>query len=416
MSIRKAVIALVIGLGAVLARGVPLRAEGAADLFNPQVVQRIDLDLHSADWAQLRADFQTNTYSPSDFSWNGMKVYNTGIRSHGIASRSGQKPALKVDFNHYSSGQTFLGLKAIILKNLAQDASGIHEGVAMWFMSRFGIPAPHEAFATLFVNGEYAGLYGLVEYIDQTMVSRAFSDEDGSQNDVYLYEFKKAAEWGLNYLGSDLDPYRPFFDPKTHESSSVETLYRPIENLVRVINESAPEDLSAKVGPLIDLDELVRYVALQNFISEQDGFTGRWGTNNFYLFRPKGKDQHRVIAWDEDLSFADPDYPVTAFLDTNALFQKLMQVPEYRALYFTTLRDAADSAELGASQSTVGALESEIRRQLDLTVEPMLADPVRLWTDGEVERERNLMKAFATRRIRFVQCEVGRITGVRPCN
>lgn len=416
MTLGKAVIALALGIGVVLARGVAVRAESAADLFNPAVVQRIDLDLHSADWAQLRQDFQTNTYYPADFSWNGMKVYNTGIRSHGVASRSGQKPALKVDFNHYASGQTFLGLKAIVLKNLAQDASGIHEGVAMWFMSRFGIPAPREAFATLFVNGEYAGLYGLTEYIDQTMVSRAFSDGDGSQNDVYLYEFKKAAEWGLNYLGSDLDAYRPFFDPKTHESSSVETLYRPIENLVRAINESAPEDLATKVGPLLDLNELVRYVALQNFISEQDGFTGRWGTNNFYLLRPKGKDQHQVIAWDEDLSFADPEYPVTAFLDTNTLFQKLMQVPDYRALYFAALREAADSAEHGASPTSLGALEAEIRRQLDLTFEPMQTDPVRLWTEGEVQRDRDLMKAFAIRRIRFVQCEVGRLTGVRPCN
>lgn len=415
MTWRTAATALALGLVAVTqSRGV--RAESAGDLFNAQALQRIDLDLHSADWAQLKNDFLSNTYYPTDLTWNGTKAYNAGVRSRGAASRSGTKPGLKVDFNYYASGQTYLGLKSLVLDNLAQDPSGVHETAAMWFLSRFAVPAPREAHAVLYVNGDYAGLYAVVESVDKTMISRLYGDAAGSDNDGYLYEFNKAFEWGLNYLGPDLDPYKNFFEAKTHESSSDETLYRPIETLVRLINETPPDRLTESVGPLLDLNELVRYVALQNFMSEIDGFDGKWGVNNFYLYRPQHHDQQVLIAWDEDLSFLDTEFSVTSYHDTNVLINKLMTVPEYRDLYFSTLRDALRSAGEGASATSAGALEGEIRREIDLMDQAMLSDPVRSYTTSEYQDAREYMKQFAPRRMRFVECEVARLTGARPCD
>src|SRR5688572_30472169 len=83
----------------------PLPSEA---LFNPDVVQRIDLRLHSADWEKLKQNFQQNTYYPADFVFNGATVLNTGIRSRGLGSRSATKPGLRVDFDRYSVDGTFL--------------------------------------------------------------------------------------------------------------------------------------------------------------------------------------------------------------------------------------------------------------------------------------------------------------------
>lgn len=416
MKLRNASVVLALVCGVFIVTGRGLRAESAADLFNAQSLQRIDLDLHSADWAKLKTDFQSNEYYPADVTWNGLKVRNTGIRSRGAASRSGSKPGLRVDFNRYDTTQTFLGLRSFVLDNLAQDASGVHETVAMWFFGRLGIPAPREAHATLYVNGEYAGLYAVVESIDKEMLSRVFGNGEGSQNDGYLYEYNKAAVWGLSYLGADLDRYKAFFSAKTHETNSDETLYRPLETLIRLINESTPADLVAKVGPLLDLDEVVRYVALQNFISEIDGFVGQFGTNNFYLYRLQHHDKHEVIAWDEDLSFLDPRYALTELHGTNVLMVKLMAVREYRDLYFATLREAADAAEAGATVERPGALETEIRRELALTLEALERDPQRLSTETEFLVARDQMKQFAPQRIRYVQCEVARLAGEPLCD
>ena len=87
--------------------------------------------MHSQDWEKLKQNFQENTYYPADLQWNGQTVRNSGIRSRGLGSRSATKPGLRVDFDRYSSDQTFLGLKSVVLDNLTQDKSGVRESVTM---------------------------------------------------------------------------------------------------------------------------------------------------------------------------------------------------------------------------------------------------------------------------------------------
>src|SRR5688572_25670398 len=124
-------------------------AQTVDDLFNPDVVHRLDLLVNSRDWEKLKADFQLNDYYPADIKWNGLTVHNVGIRSRGLGSRSGVKPALRVDMNRYTTGQQFLGLKSFLLDNLVQDPTGIKELVAMRLYQRMGLPAPREAHVAL---------------------------------------------------------------------------------------------------------------------------------------------------------------------------------------------------------------------------------------------------------------------------
>ena len=413
LKLRNAAVVLVLGLCASQVFPHRLSAQSAGDLFSAQSLQRLDIDLHTADWAALKENFRSNDYYPADVAWNGLKAYNAGIRSRGTASRSGVKPSLKIDFSRYASQQSFLGLKSLVLDNLVQDPSGVHESTSMWFFARLGVPAPREAHAMVYVNGDYAGLYLLVEPVDKNLLTRVFS---GEQNDGYLYEFNKVGEWWLSYLGPALDPYKAYFGAKTHDSQTDEMLYRPIEHLVRLINEKPPEEFTEAVGPYLDLNGVVRFLAIQNFLSEIDGLAGRWGMNNFYLYRLPHQDQHVLIAWDDDLTFLDPAYDVTSYQDANVLVSKLMAVPEYRALYFSTLSEALESARQGATRDDLGAMEGEIRRQFDVIDAAMLADTHRPWTDTEYIDAREYVKQFASRRARYVECEVARLTGGRPCS
>src|SRR5688572_33255462 len=117
-------------------------------------------------------------------TWNGITGSNGGIRSRGLGFRREQEAGLWVDFDRYSAGQQFLGLKSFVLDNLSQDFSGVKETVAMRFFTRLGIPAPRETHARLYVNGRYAGLYALVESVDKTMMGRVFGSINGNiQND-----------------------------------------------------------------------------------------------------------------------------------------------------------------------------------------------------------------------------------------
>lgn len=382
-------------------------AQTPDDLFNGQVLQRVDLLMHSADWSKLKENFQTNDYYPADLTWNGQTVRNTGVRSRGLGSRSGTKPGLRVDFDRYSTDQEFLGLKSLVLDNLTQDSSGIHETVTMALFGRLGIPAPREAHTRLYVNNEYVGLYVIVESVDKDLLARVFGvvGED-TQNDGYLFEFNYEDEWRLEYLGDELRPYMDRFDAKTNESKSDEQKYRPIEELVRLVNETREDRLPEAIGGLLDLSAFVRFVAAQNFLAEADGFLGAWGVNNFYLYRLENRDQHVLIAWDDDNTFWGPTFPTNEGHDANVLMSKLMRLPEYRTMYDAELQRAMDSAAEPVGESTW--MDTEIRRQLELIDRAMREDPARPYSENQFDGARGEMAAFTRDRIAFVRCEMER--------
>ena len=375
-------------------------------LFNSAVVQRIDLWVNELDWAKLKANFQENTYYPADVVFNGQTAFNVGIRSRGFGSRSGTKPGLRVDMDRYTLDQTFLGLKSFVLDNLTQDPSAIHETVTMKLFARLGIPAPREAHVRLYVNNQYAGLYAVVESIDKRFLARIFGaiGED-TQNDGYLYEFEYTDDWKFSYLGPDLEPYKPRFDPKTHENKSDVELYGPIENVIRLINELPSDQFMSQLNTHLDLHAFVRYIAGQNFVGQNDGFLGYAGVNNFYFYRKENLPTHVLLAWDEDNAFWGPNFPINMRHDENVLMQKAMQVPELANLYYQVLAEAAASAgEMQPDQ--MSWLESEIRRQTDLIYDALAADTNKPYTIDDHANARNHMLQFAWGRANYVQSEL----------
>lgn len=407
MRLLRSSICLVVALLAVS----PAAAQTQDDFFNPNVLQRIDLWLNESDWNKLKANFQENTYYPADMTWNGITVYNVGIRSRGFGSRRAQKPGLKVDFDHYSTGQQFLGLKSFVLDNLSQDFSGIKETVAMRFFTRLGIPAvPRETHTRFYVNGRYAGLYGLVESPDKTMMGRVFgSIGDDIQNDGYLFEYRYIlnSPWRFEYLGPGLEPYKLRFDIKTNESHAESRIWGPIEELVRLVNNTPSSSFEQTINPRLDLAAFVRYIAAQNFIAQDDGFNGYAGMNNFRFYRLENSTTHVFVAWDEDVAFLAPDFGIATRLNDNVLTRKTLELPDYQSQYFSVLGEAATAA--------ADWMRQEMQRQLDLINEAMLEDPQKPYTNDEYTAERARMLAFPEARITYVRCEVSKQTGsARP--
>ncbi len=390
----------------VFAPGVA-RGQTTADLFNSTTVQRLDLELHSSDWSKLKENFKTNTYYPADLMWNGQTVRNVGIRSRGRGSRNEHKPGLKIDFDKYSTNQKFLGLKALVLDNLTQDPSGIHETVAMAFLTRLGIPAPREAHVRLYVRGEYIGLYALVENIDKDFLARIYgSIAEDVQNDGWLYEFSWQEDWRFTDFGADLAPYKLRFEATTHESKSDEDKYRKVQELITLANQT-PEDRFVEVlGPRFDLPGFIRFVAAQAFLGDTDGFLGAFGINNFYLYRLENQDTHVLISWDTDNTFWGPTFPVRPD-DTNVLMQKLMRIPEYNALWYAELARAAQLAEAD------NWLDTEIIRSVQLIDAAMREDVYKPFSNNNYEGQSGAMLSFARERLAYVKCALAQ--GDRAC-
>ena len=269
------ILAAVIGL--MLADARAAVAQTAADLFDTTVMQEIRLSVNSRDLRVLREKYLENTYYTADLTWRNVRVRNVGIRARGQGSRSPTKLGLRVDMSRYTTGQTFVGLSAIVLDNLWQDASMMRERLAFSFFDRLGLGAPRESFCRLFINNEYQGLFTITEEIDGPFVQRQTGEAGGT---VFEFHYSGALTWRAEDLGTN-EAYKPLFEPRTNVLDADTTLYTPIQQLFREVN--GPDDAVwlERVGQYIDLRQFMAYVGIEQFIAENDGILGFAGMNNF---------------------------------------------------------------------------------------------------------------------------------------
>jgi hypothetical protein len=382
----------------------PALAQSQDELFDDTVLHDIHLRVSERDWSTLRAHPEENTYYPADLRWRGVTVRNVGIRSRGSGTRNGVKPGLRVDMNRYVD-QQFLGLRALVLDNGFTDPSAMRDALAMKVFAHAGLPTARESHARLFVNDEYAGMYAVVEPIDRTLITRLFGSDEGNVEDGgYLYEYDWGFEYHFEYLGPSLEAYADLFEPETRETDAVSRLYQPLESLARAIDDTPPAQFERTVGALIDLPELVKFVAVQRAIGEIDGFLGNWGMNNFYLYRFRDGRPAQLLPWDADHSFWALDDPIDLRLDSNVLVQRAMSVPALRQLYLDTLISSAQAILDAPDAAGRGWLEREVDRLSALIAPAVAADPVTPFTFQEFEGHVHGLRGFLRSRPLYVAC------------
>jgi hypothetical protein len=412
---------------------IPAVADPADRFFDDTVLHDIKLTCNSRDWESLKLHYLDDTYYICDFRWNDQAVRNIGIRSRGTGSRSGVKPGLRVDFDRYTTDQKFLGLKSVILRNNTQDPSGLRERLGMMMFRRMGLRAEREAHARLFINDNYVGLYTIVESVDKTWLNKNYGENDG-----YLYEYKfdnAAAEpFVFRYIGADPALYVPVpFKPETHESAP-----RPeeFERFIWTVDAVGDSGWRRAMEEFLDLRAFVTHLAVENFLAEEDGITGDYGPNNFYIYRFENRNLLAIIPWDKSNTFWKSDYSIFRNIDDgqrnhqNRLATRALADPELRELYLSTILKCADSilADPALTPTPVpapgvvltpaptgapGWLETEIGRQYAQIHTAGLSDPVKPYTNTEFEDSIAGLIEFARARSDFVRQQVARDRSLR---
>ena len=371
-------------------------AQTQAEFFNEQVLHEVRLFVNSRDYRLLRDRYQENIYVPADMVWKGLRVRNVGVRTRGTGSRNPTKLGLRVDFNRYTKKQQFLGLNSLILDNLWQDASLIREALAMSIYRRMGHPAPREAFARLYINNQYQGLYALVEPVDPVFLQRTIGENSG-----YLFEYHWVMPFYTEYLGDGLGPYRILFQPQNHELEAESLLYGPIRDLFREINEPDDAVWRTRVDERIDLAQFMTHAAIQGFLAQNDGLLGYAGLNNFYLYRFAGTNRHRLFPWDEDYAFTfigsslfrRGEQPVV-------LFERAFAEPDLRTVFL----DAAEACARAITES--GWLSAEIDRLVALIGSSVFEDTRKQYSNDDFLAGVDFLRAFAASRTEQVLAEV----------
>ena len=381
----------------------PLLGISATDaLFDDTVVQDIRLDLNAADWQALKTNFREDTYYPADFRWRDQVVRGAGIRSRGLGTRSPVKPGLRVDFNQFVGGQSFLGLKSLVLKNNVTDPSNMRERISMLLFRRMGFPASREVTARLFINGDYAGVYTLVESVDKDFLKRVFSENEG-----FLFSY----EWSFPYYftdrGTNPGSYVPNpFKPETREDDPGAEV---IVELVQTINHST--NFASEMPTYMDLRKFIRQIAVETCLADRDDFLGDYGMANFFIYRPPDKKQFVMIPWDKSEAFTHPQFSIFQNIrgggPPNQLMIRAIAVPELYTLYLDTLLECATAMNAPGTGDARGWLEREIERENAQIRDFAFTDPVKPFANGDYDAEVIRLLDFARRRGGFIAQEVG---------
>ena len=227
----------------------------------------------------------------------------------------------------------------------------------------------------------------------------AFNKGGGAKSDSQL-------AMALNYVGDDLDTYQEIWDSSKFKSDD-EDHARVVEALKHVCQGDGISDY-------LDVDNVLKYFAIQTFIYNHDGLTGT-ASHNYYLYEENGR--LNLVPWDMNEAFTvsgdGSDYvnfPIdTPFavddLSQRSFFMALLNDEECLAKYHEYLRQLSEEYALGGG---LDAAIERIRAQIDALVE---TDPTAFSTYQEyVSSAESLETAIKLR----AESVLGQISGEIP--
>lgn len=440
-------------------------------LFDTSYVHTIDIVMN--DWDSFIENCESEEYSACAAVIDGESYKNIAIRAKGntslsqVAAYGNDRYSFKIEFDHYDSSKTYYGLDKLCLNNIIQDNTYMKDYLCYTMMNFAGADSPLCSFAYITVNGEDWGLYLAVEAVEDSFLERVYSGtgnlykpdsmsmgggrgngKDFDQNDFDFSKFDKADfenssdtnntdkteenskpnrpdfngskdkggfggsmgsdDVKLIYTDDDFDSYSNIFDnAKTDIDDSDKTR---LINSLKVLN-------SDDAASTVDVDEVIKYFAVHNFVCNFDSYTGSM-IHNYYLYENDGV--LSMIPWDYNLAFGSfvggndstsiINYPIDSPVsggdtDSRPMLAWIFADEEYTELYHEAL------SEFIANYFESGYFEEEIDRVTALISPYVEKDPTKFCTFDEFTEGVSALKEFCTLRAKSVR---GQLDGTIP--
>lgn len=415
--------------------------EYESELFDTDEIIEIDIRIDEDDWETLLANATAEEYCECDVAVNGETIYNSAIRAKGntslttiAADPTTDRYSFKIEFDHYVDGQTCFGLDKLVLNNNYADATSMKEALIYDMYRYFGADASLYNYAKISVNGEYWGVYLALEAVEDSFMLRNYGAQSGelykpdsmniggdfdmggfdfggfSPSDMpeggdfeqfsdESFETAAAADGmempdmgdfdmggfggfslggggaDLNYTDDDPDSYSTIWEGAKTDSTDAD--HERVITALRHISEGS------ELETYMDVDNLLRYMAVHVFSVNEDSLSGMMA-HNYYLYEYNG--QLNIIPWDYNLALGgmsgssatsvvneaiDNAFSGTDFFDT------LMENETYHAQYYEYLRRLVDEYINGGG---FDEFYNRVRSQIDALVE---SDPNAFYTYDE---------------------------------
>lgn len=262
---------------------VVIALQGCSKILEPQEansfgLKKVELKLTSEDLGTLNSNVFARLQVPGDLKLEG-KRWKVKVRYSGQTSINNTKKSVTFEFPETQRyrDHRYYGLSAQF-----GDPTGLNPIVGFYAFAQAGLETPNVEPAAFYVNGEYWGLYFLIEPIDEDFfVVRG-------QRLGSFYEATRAHAYLSFSGGYDV---RLGFENKGER----EGYFGDLEEMIQVLDESSPEEMPARLQPVLDVENCLRYLAVSVLFHNSDGYI-----NNFRLHKNNPEDPFQIIPWDLD--------------------------------------------------------------------------------------------------------------------
>lgn len=276
------------------------RAQNPGDiLFGLPGIHTVEINFQQAGWwdslvnnKALSDQTLQDVYMSGNIILDGNPVDCVGVRLKGNASYShpGMKKPIRLEFDEYRPNQHYDGLSSLHFNNSAYDPTMLREKIMNDILRNHGIPAPRCAFALVYFNGSFVGVYNMIEHIDKKFLNTHFNDDRGNL-------FKGDPNGTLEWYGNSQSSYYSSYELKTNETQND---WSDLVNLITVINDGG-SNFPTAIRQVMDVDQFLWYLAAQNVFGNLDSYVHN--PHNYYLYHDSLTNKFEWIAWDVGLSF-----------------------------------------------------------------------------------------------------------------
>jgi hypothetical protein len=332
-----------------------VRTYPSRPLYDLKTLRTVFLTFEQPDWDQeLGAFYGTDVDVPATVVVDGRTYPEVGVHFRGNSSYrmvpQGLKHSLNLAFDFANPDQQVGGYKTLNLLNSNNDATFVRT-VLFSEIARHYVPVARANYMRVVINGESWGIYVNVEQFNKDFLHEWFSDAKGAR---WKVPGSPRGRGGLEYLGDDPAAYKRIYEIKTRDDDESWTAFA---QLCRVLNLTPAAQLEAALAPLLDIDGVLKFLALDVALVNGDGYWTRASDYNIYRDRDG---RFHILPHDFNEAFGGEtagrgfgrggppnggvDLDPLVGLDDPAkpLRSKLLAVPALRERYLVYVRDIAE--------------------------------------------------------------------------
>jgi len=317
-----------------------------APLYDLATLRTLFVEFESDDWERELEDFyHTDVEVPATLIVDGREYPEVGVNFRGNTSYTfsgtGWKRPLKISLDYVDDRQRLGGYRTLNLLNSMSDPTFLRIVLYMQ-IARDYMPAPKANFVRLVINGESWGVYVNVQQFNSDFLREWFPNSDGAR---WKTPGSPRGGGGLAYWGDNPDSYRRAYEIKTKDEPES---WQALIHLCEVLSTTSPERLEQELAPLLDIDGVLRFLAIDKALINNDGYWTR--ASDYSLYMDSGGQFH-VFPYDTNESFRPPEFgwgsveldPFAGAEDPNKpLLSRLLAVPSLRDRYLAYLSDVAE--------------------------------------------------------------------------